>query len=144
MGWRAVLLEVTRSPRAEDQHPLRPVQLGELLRYYLQRPPGQEQQLSQRPDQTVTRVRLDHHRSPDVAPAQQPCLSQAPYLAVDGAERCIETLREVGHAVLSLGEEQQRGEDVGLQLRPEDRQQRRRGASHNLKVSTIYSKCQAG
>ena len=61
---------------------------------------------------------------------------------MDRAERSAETLRKLGQAVLPPGVEQQRGEDVGLQLGPEHRQQRRGRTSHKLMISTDYPKCQ--
>lgn len=39
---------------------------------------------------------------------------------------------------------EERCEDVGLQLRPEDGQQRRRRASHNSKITTTYANCHVG
>lgn len=39
---------------------------------------------------------------------------------------------------------EERCEDVGLQLRPEEGQQRRRRASYNSKITTTYANCHVG
>src|SRR5450755_3440354 len=61
---------------------------------------------------------------------------------MDGTQGSMETLRQVRHAVLIFGIEKQRGQDVSLQPRPEDRQQRRRRTSHSLNLQADYPKCQ--
>jgi len=53
------------------------------------------------------------------------------------AERSIEPLRKICEAVLSFWVEEERSKYVSLQLRSENRQERGRLTSHNLKVSTI-------
>jgi len=114
-------LQVARSPRTEDQHLLRAMQPGEFIGHDLQRPPREEQQLSQRLNKAVACVRLDHSRSPDAATTQQASTSQALHLAVNRAERCIEPPSKICQAVLLFRVEQQRSKDVSLQLRPEYR-----------------------
>src|SRR5262249_54029836 len=69
-------------------------------------------------------------------------LTQTSDPTVDRAHGCTEAPGEVGDAVLSLRVDQQGGQDLGLQPRPEDGQQRRRRASHNPKITSIYPKYQ--
>lgn len=107
-------LQVTRRPRAEDQHPLRAMQTGEFIGHDLQGPPREEEQLSQGLNQAVACVRLDQSRSSDAVTAQQARISQALHLVMNRAERCIEPPREVCQAVLLFRPEQQRGKDVSL------------------------------
>jgi hypothetical protein len=72
-----------------------------------------------------------------VAPTQQTCLLQARNFTMDCAQGRIEAARKISQAVLTPGIEQERREYVSLQPGPEDGQQGRRDASHNLKISSV-------
>jgi hypothetical protein len=134
---RARLLQVSGSPRAEDKHLLRARQSGEFIGHDLQWPPRKEQELGQRANVAIARIRLDQSRSPDVAPTQQARVSEALHLPVNRAERCMESPRKVGQAALRLGVEEQGRKNVSLQLRPEHRKQRGRLTSHRSKISSV-------
>ena len=115
MRWLPRALVVAGRPGAEDQHLFCSVQARELLGHDLQRPPGQQQQLSQRLDQAVVRVRPHQRRASHLASPQQARVGQALHLAVHGTEGGMEMLRQFSQAVLVTGVEKQRGQDVSLQ-----------------------------
>ena len=115
MRWPARALVVAGRPGAEDQHLFCSVQARELLGHDLQRPPGQQQQLSQRLDQAVVRVRPYQGRASNLASPQQARVGQALNLAVHGTEGGMEMLRQFGQAVLVISVQEQHSQDVSLQ-----------------------------
>ena len=116
MRGRALLqLKKARRPGAEYKDTSGTVEVRELFGYDLAGTPGKEQQFCEGADEAVVRVRPDERRPSHLASPQQLRIREPSHLAVNCAQRCVESACQISEADLLILVKQQCCENVCLE-----------------------------